>query len=375
MGDPEKAIEVHSDDHEDIEDDEDEENVSSKLMSDPKVMAALQGKLGSMVGSPSGYIQSLPAPVKRRIKALKKLQLESTNIEAQFYEEVHKLECKYQKLYTPIYDKRTTITKGDYEPKDEECEWPSDDEDEESNEEEKNKEKTDEGKGDNEAKGVPEFWLTIFKNVDLLQDMVQEHDEAPLAHLEDITVSFTSDPEPMGFTLHFHFSPNEYFENKVLTKEYLMKCKPSEDDPFSFEGPEIYKCKGCAVDWKKGKNLTVKTVKKKQKHKSKGSVRTITKTVKNDSFFNFFDPPEIPDDPEADLDGDMQELITTDFEIGHYIRERIIPRAVLFFTGEALDDDDYDDESDDEEGEEGEEEEDDPDYDPSKAKNPECKQQ
>lgn len=375
MGDPEKAIEVHSDDHEDIEDDEDEENVSSKLLSDPKVMAALQGKLGSMVGSPSGYIQSLPAPVKRRIKALKKLQLESTNIEAQFYEEVHKLECKYQKLYTPIYDKRTTITKGDYEPKDEECEWPSDDEDEESNEEEKNKEKTDEGKGDNEAKGVPEFWLTIFKNVDLLQDMVQEHDEAPLAHLEDITVSFTSDPEPMGFTLHFHFSPNEYFENKVLTKEYLMKCKPSEDDPFSFEGPEIYKCKGCAVDWKKGKNLTVKTVKKKQKHKSKGSVRTITKTVKNDSFFNFFDPPEIPDDPEADLDGDMQELITTDFEIGHYIRERIIPRAVLFFTGEALDDDDYDDESDDEEGEEGEEEEDDPDYDPSKAKNPECKQQ
>ena len=43
--------------------------------------------------------------------------------------------------------------------------------------------------------------------------------------------------------------------------------------------------------------MTVKTVKKKQKHKSKGSVRTVTKTVKNDSFFNFFDPPAIPDDP------------------------------------------------------------------------------
>ena len=23
-----------------------------------------------------------------------------------------------------------------------------------------------------------------------------------------------------------------------------MKCEPSEDDPFSFEGPEIFKCKG-----------------------------------------------------------------------------------------------------------------------------------
>jgi len=56
-----------------------------------------------------------------------------------------------------------------------------------------------------------------------------------------------------------------------------------------------------------------------------------------------------------------------------------VPRAVLYFTGEALEDDDYDEEDDEEEeaGEEGEEEEDDPDFDPSKApKNAqECKQQ
>lgn len=29
----------------------------------------------------------------------------------------------------------------------------------------------------------------------------------------------------------------------------------------------------------------------------------------------------------------------TDFEVGHYLKERIIPRAVLYFTGE--NDDDY----------------------------------
>ena len=90
---------------------------------------------------------------------------------------------------------------------------------------------------------------------------------------------------------------------------------------------------GCTINWKEGKNLTVKTVKKKQKHKSKGNVRTITKQVKNDSFFNFFDPPPIPDDPDADIDPETQDLLTADFEIGHYIRDRIIPRAVLFFTG------------------------------------------
>ena len=55
--------------------------------------------------------------------------------------------------------------------------------------------------------------------------------------------------------------------------------------------------------------------------------------MKNDSFFNFFDPPPLPEDPEAEVDAETQELLTADFEIGHYIRERIIPRAVLFFTG------------------------------------------
>ena len=45
-----------------------------------------------------------------------------------------------------------------------------------------------------DMKGVPEFWLTIFKNVELLQEMVQEHDEAVLKSLYDITVTFNKDP-------------------------------------------------------------------------------------------------------------------------------------------------------------------------------------
>merc|ERR1719384_2105901 len=335
-----------------------------------------------MVGMNSGYIASLPAPVKRRLNALKRIQLESTKIEAKFYEEVHKLECKYHEMYKPLYDQRAKITKGEYEPNEDECEWPSDDEEDEEelagDMKDKAKledEKAKKEKEEKEMKGVPEFWLTIFKNVDMLQEMVQEADEPLLHKLTDIAVTFSE--QPMGFTLHFYFAPNDYFSNLILTKEYEMKCEPSEDDPFSFEGPEIFKCKGCTINWKEGKNLTVKTVKKKQKHKSKGNVRTITKQVKNDSFFNFFDPPPIPEDPEAEVDAETQELLTSDFEIGHYIRERVIPRAVLFFTGEALEDDDFDEEEEgEEEGEEGEEEEDDPDFDPSKVKNPqECKQQ
>jgi len=378
------------DSHEELEDEEEGADISAaakqKILMNPALLSALQAKMNSMAGSPSGYIQSLPAPVQRRLKALKKIQFETTKMEAKFWEEVHKLECKYHQLYTPLYEKRAQITKGDYEPKEEECDWPSDDEESELAEDVKEKVKVEDDKEKKEekpAKGVPEFWLTIFKNIEITQDMIQEQDEPALKALNDVKVTFSDSQADtsMGFKLHFSFGPNDYFTDTELTKEYEMKCGASEQDPFSFDGPEIYKCKGCPINWKPNKNLTVKTIKKKQKHKSKGNVRTITKQVKNDSFFNFFDPPPLPEDPEAEVDPETQELLTSDFEIGHYIRDRVVPRAVLFFTGEALEEDDFDDDEEEEEegeegDEEGEEEEDDPDFDPSKVKNPqECKQQ
>lgn len=376
------------DDHEDMSSDDEESNDAAKagaaaLLQDPAVLAALQGKLGSIVGQDSGYIQSLPPQVKRRLKSLKKLQLEATKIEAKFYEEVHQLEIKYDKLYNPLYKKRTQIIKGEYEPTEEECDFPSDSEDEEAelSEDVKDKkakiedEKKDEVKDtEEEVNGVPSFWLTIFKNVEMLAEMVQDQDEPVLEKLEDVTTTLTEDGT-MGFALHFHFQENEFFTNKTLTKEYEMKCEPMEEDPFSFEGPEIIKCKGCKIDWKKGKNLTVKQVKKKQKHKNNGNVRTITKQVKADSFFNFFDPPSVPDDPAAEVDPDTRSLLTADFEIGHYIRERIVPRAVLYFTGEALEEDSDLDEEETDEDDDDDGSDDDPDFDPKTAKNPECKQQ
>lgn len=47
-----------------------------------------------------------------------------------------------------------------------------------------------------------------------------------------------------SFTLEFHFEPNGYFNNAVLTKVYKMKSEPDASDPFSFEGPEIIDCEG-----------------------------------------------------------------------------------------------------------------------------------
>ena len=139
------------------------------LLQDPNVMAALQGKLSTMIGANSGYIQSLPAPVKKRLKALKKIQFEATKIEAQFYEEVHQLECKYHTKLEPLYSKRVTITKGDHEPTEEECEWPSDSEDEEEqtlakevNEKAKLEEEKKKEEEEKDVKGVPQVCTNIL---------------------------------------------------------------------------------------------------------------------------------------------------------------------------------------------------------------------
>lgn len=77
----------------------------------------------------------------------------------------------------------------------------------------------------------------------------------------------------------------------------------------------------------------------------------------------------VPEDAN-EVDEETKSLLTSDFEIGHYIRERLVPRAVLYFTGEGIEEEDYEEE---EEEEDEEDEEDDSDSPEAKQKN--CKQQ
>lgn len=284
-------------------------------------------------------VKNLPEAAQKRVKALKNLQLDFLRHECTFFEEVYQLERKYQEKYQSIADKRKTIIAGEYEPNETEALFASDDENTEDEEEQLMQEKLKSLKSlpqyDANVKGIPDFWLTIFRNTDLLSDMVQPHDEPLLKLLTDIKIKYDED---LSYTLEFHFQPNDYFTDSVLTKKYFLRCKIDGEDPFSFEGPEIYKCLGCNINWKPGKNLTVKTIKKKQKHKARGAVRTVSKQVPNDSFFNFFAPPDCPED-ESKLDEESQNILATDFEIGHFLRARIIPRAVLFYTGDLVDDD------------------------------------
>lgn len=310
-----------------------EEIDNFNAIQDPNTLAALQEKIGQMtIKKPEQDTLDLPPAVRRRVNAIKNIQLETTKIEADFFKKVHLLEIEYAKKYEPLYKCRAQIVAGEVEPSPSQCTPHEDDNERIDNETQEN--------NDNEtAQGIPHFWLTIFKNTEILAEMAQPHDEPILASLQDIRVSFppTTMDANMGFVLEFVFVENEYFEDTVLTKTYHMKSEPDEQDPVAFDGPEIIGSTGCEINWKKGKNVTQKVVKKKQRMRGgKGQTRIITKTVKEDSFFNFFSPPAMPEDEES-VDEELEALLTTDFEIGQYIRERIIPKAIWYYTNEVTD--------------------------------------
>lgn len=360
------------------------ENADARAMlaSDPRLLAGLQAQLMGLIGRGSGLYDSLPQVVKTRVKALKKLQHAHVKMELEFHRQVALLEQEYARKFAELYGKRKDIISGAHEPSAEEADWVDEEEEEAKEEKEGDKnEKKDEG--DKNVKGIPKFWLTALQNNDFIAEMIQEHDVAILESLEDITLELSAEPNT-GFKLHFHFAPNEFFTNKVLTKEYVLDPNPESEKDLIYDGPVLKNTVGTNIDWKKGKDVTVKTIRKKQKKKGgagAGQTRTIVKTVPQESFFRFFAPLDMGDETDPDeMDQSSGHQVQRDYEVGEILKERVIPSAVLWFTGEALDYEDFnmgeDGYGEEEMGEE-EGEEEDPDYKPP-ARNaeqpPECKQ-
>lgn len=330
--------------------------------------------------------QDASPAMQKRINALKHVQVSVLEVEAKFFEELHELECKYASTYEPFYEKRRKIVTGEYEPTDEEGKWTLGDDLDEPKD---NKEvlALENGKEEEEEKGVKNFWLETLQSFRITSEIIQEHDEPILSYLQDIQVKLF-DKKPYGYTLEFHFAENPYFTNKVLTKTYQLKIEVDSNDPFSYEGPDLEKATGCTINWNPTKNVCMKLVKKKLKSKNKKQPpKIVSKEEKQDSFFNFFETPKVRSEDsednkkvakmsesEADEDDDAEHdadlYLIADFEIGQYLKEKIIPKAILFFTGDGVDDefdeDDYEDEDeeDEEEGDEddeGDEDEDDDD--------------
>lgn len=295
-------------------------------------------------------VDELPPEVLRRVKALKNIQLSNIKHEVEYYKELHQLDLKYQKIYDENNLKRKQIYLGEYEPSDLECEWVDKDGDEEDVSKDFAKLKVKPSK--DSVKGIPDFWLTVFQNANegVLHGTIEAIDEPILKYLEDVTVALPETND--GFTINFHFAPNDFFTNSVLFKEYKLRNDYDREDPLDFDGPEVIKSISCKIDWKSGKNPGIKIIKQKvkPKGKGKGGPKMVTKEEKRDTFFNYFKSHE----KTNNVDDDDEELamLNEDFDIGINIKEKLIPKAVLYFTGEAddsldLDDEEFDDEDDD----------------------------
>lgn len=228
---------------------------ASIFAQNPKLVQMIQGKLGSLVGRSSGYVESLPAPVRRRVAGLKGVQKEHSKLEAEFQEEVLELEKKYFAKFTPLYQKRAKIINGIAEPTAEEVK--SGEEDEEQDE----AEPVEKSEVPSDVKGIPEFWLSAMKNQVSLAEMITDRDEAALKDLTDVRMEYLDKP---GFRLIFEFAENEFFTNKIITKTYFYQNESGYGGDFIYDHAE-----GDKIDWKTGKDLTVRVESKKQRNKSK----------------------------------------------------------------------------------------------------------
>ncbi|GAA5952962.1 hypothetical protein JCM3765_003019 [Sporobolomyces pararoseus] len=353
------------------------------LAGNPAFAQMVQGRLSGLIGRSSGYVESLPTAIQYRLTALKGVQRDHSALEAEFQKDIFELEKKYAEKYRPLYERRRQLVEGKDEPKSDEIEKgvqaeeededdDSDFEDEEDEDEEESEKKPKGVKPTAEEleqapKGIPEFWLTTLKNHLGLSELITERDEEALKHLVDIRVTYPEGGKS-GFTLVFEFSEGakEFFENTKLEKSYFYQ------DEVGYEGDFVYDhAEGTKIQWKEGKDLTVKIETKKQRNKNTNQTRIVKKAVPTESFFSFFSPPKPPtadDASDVSIEEDLDEKLELDYQIGEDLKERVIPRAIDFFTGKALryeqgahgegdfDSDEFDDEFDEDEEDSDEDE-------------------
>ncbi|CAH8855367.1 unnamed protein product [Trichobilharzia szidati] len=376
--------------------------------------------------------------IRRRVRALKRIQYDGLQLEVQFYKELAELERKYTKKFEKLYSqkllpskyecstlhtsakfniltthtteeddffeiiitdlnallgnsKRHAIVSGTYEPTIEETEFfLSQDDDDDPNMSYKSSKSTNEGDileesqngmfilryctnsyyfyknyynndSDNVTKnvpvGIPGFWLTVLKHSPLISDLISQSDSAVLYHLIDLRSIPIEENGKSGFQLEFEFETNNFFTNNILYKRYFMDYDVKNDNPFSYNGPEVNYSEGCHIDWRPNKNIMVQNCLKKHQNKPKientysfpqyqvsaegvtTSTSSSTLSLNDESFFQFFSISNQALSGKAS-DPAFEHKILEDYDIGQYLKERVIPRAVTYFTGEALESDD-----------------------------------
>ncbi|KLO16280.1 NAP-domain-containing protein [Schizopora paradoxa] len=327
---------------------DDEAAVVADAMTSGVMQGALAGlvqnRLNDLIGKSSGYIESLPVEVKRSVAGLQGIQVKQTELQNQFKREVWELEKKYLGLTKPLYERRHAIISGSEKATAEEI--AAGEEQAKKDDEEHQPLPTG-----TEVAPITDFWLTALQNHIGISELITDRDTAALKNLTDVRLEYLTSGDQPGFKLLFVFSPNEFFENEVLEKTYLYHAEIDYSGDFTYE-----RAIGTDIKWKDDKDLTKEIEIKKQRNKNTNRTRLVKKATPTESFFNFFNPPQPPPEDMEDEDelADLEARLELDYQIGEDIKERIIPHAVDYFTGKALeydaedmDDDDEDDDEDD----------------------------
>ncbi|KAJ2788270.1 histone chaperone [Coemansia interrupta] len=351
------------------DDNDNDAAVDALRAANPALMSMLQGRLGSLVGAPSGYIENLPKVVRDRVDSLRYLQKQHIDIDKQMHMEIYELEKKYSKLYAPLYERRSTIIAGAAEPTEEEKAEGAKIAEAEAEEKDHHvsgikEENDDEDEEEQAAEGIPLFWLTALRNHPQLGELITERDEEAIKFLRDIRLEYQE--SDLGFKLVFVFDENQFFSNTELTKTYFYE--QSEVAGIL----EFKSAQGTEINWKPENDLSVTVETKKQRHKTTNRTRVVKKTVPSKTFFSFFTTVEEPEeDDDSELADETRDRIELDYELAEEFKEKIIPNAVDWFTGRALEyegledyedefmDDYYDDEDEDSDDDDDDDEDED----------------
>ena len=272
------------------------------------------------------FMNTMPDGMRIRVEELRRIHKDEKMVVMEEYvKERAMLEHKYAALLKPKFDVRKEIVIGTKEVK----------QVENSHTQNTGTESVD--NEDDEVIGIPQFWVVAMGHMEVIGELVTELDVGCLEYLQDVRCEDHDDGK--GFILKFYFAKNEFFINSVLEKRYDIPNLLLDDEPV------LQQVTGTPIEWKSDEtNLCFKKIEKKQRSKrgpNAGQIRTVTRLERTDSFFHFFEPPKLPnmddmDEEEADA---LEEAFDHDYDVAQAFRSHIIPNAVIWFTGEALDED------------------------------------
>ncbi|XP_064607356.1 protein SET-like [Liolophura sinensis] len=166
---------------------------------------------------------------QRALEEIDSCQNEIDALNEKASEEILKVEQKYNKLRRPHFDKRNELIKK-----------------------------------------IPNFWVTALVNHPQTSAILDEEEEECLHYLNMIEVEEFEDIKS-GYRIKFQFSPNPFFENELLCKEFHLAVS---GEPASKSTPII---------WKDGMDLSTKAQPLQDKTNNRKRGRPVPRT-----FFSWF---------------------------------------------------------------------------------------